>query len=61
MLWGHRQMIGEKGIAAAASPPILPEISSYHTGRMTKANVHIELDTPKAALLGVNFKRVLTQ
>ena len=61
MLWGYRQMIGEKGIAAATSPSVLPEVSSYHTGAVTKANVHIELDTPKAALLGVNFKRVLTQ
>ena len=47
-------MIGEKGIAAATSPSVLPEVSSYHTGPVTKANVHIEPDTPKAALPGVN-------
>ena len=31
MLWGYRQMIGEKGIAAATSPSILLEVrGSYH-------------------------------
>ena len=29
MLWGHRLMIGERGIAAATSPSILLEVIEY--------------------------------